>query len=64
MRLPIIKGVLSPNYTLFPTYDAGEYNKGKTKMIVSRGLGFSKRLPFRINNPAEVVVINLKKDED
>ena len=61
-RIPGLKGVLSPDYTFFPKYDSGEYNSKNTKMIVSRGLGFSKRLPFRINNPAEIVVINLKKE--
>jgi predicted MPP superfamily phosphohydrolase len=62
VRIPFLKGVLSPDITFFPKYDSGEYNKGNTKMIVSRGLGFSKRIPFRVFNPAEIVVINLKKD--
>ncbi len=62
VRIPFLKGVLSPDITFFPKYDSGEYNKDNTKMIVSRGLGFSKRIPFRVFNPAEIVVINLKKD--
>ena len=32
-------------------------------MIVSRGLGFSKRIPIRINNNGEVVVITLMKEQ-
>lgn len=61
VRIPGFKGILSPDITFFPKYDHGEYNKKGTKMIVSRGLGYSKRIPFRIFNPAEVVVINLSK---
>ncbi len=60
--LPIFGALLSPDYTFFPKYSMGEYNKGKTKMIVSRGLGFSKRIPIRINNNGEVVVITLMKE--
>lgn len=61
-RISKRKGLLSPNYTLFPKYVSGEYNSKNTKMIVSRGLGYSKRIPFRIFNPAEIVVINLEKE--
>ena len=60
--LPFLGALLSPDYTFFPKYANGEYNKNKTKMIVSRGLGFSKRIPFRVNNPGEIVIINLIKD--
>ena len=63
IKLPLIGALFSPDYTFFPKYSNGEYNKNNTKMIVSRGLGFSKRIPIRINNPAEVVIINLMKDE-
>ena len=62
VRVPFIKGLLSPDISFFPKYDNGEYNLKNTKMIVSRGLGYSKRIPFRIFNPAHVVVINLKSD--
>ena len=61
-RIPYVKGILSPDISFFPKYDSGEYNSKNTKMIVSRGLGYSKRIPFRIFNPAEVVIINLKKE--
>ena len=59
VKLPLLGGILSPEYKLFPKYYEGIYNLNKTKMIVSRGLGFCKRLPIRILNPAEVVIINL-----
>ena len=54
------RGLLSPDITFFPKYFEGIYKKNNTSMIVSRGLGFSSKLPFRINNNPEVVVINLK----
>ena len=56
----VIRGLLSPDYSFFPKYYSGMYKKNNTKMIVSRGLGYSKRIPFRLFNPAEVVVINIK----
>ena len=60
--VPIFGALLSPDYTFFPKYNSGKYQKDSTTMIVSRGLGYSKRLHFRINNPAEVVVININKE--
>ena len=60
IRLPFLGALLSPDYTLFPKFSEGLYKKNNTSMIVSRGLGFSKRIPLRINNPGEVVIINLK----
>ncbi len=62
IRLPFLGALLSPDYTFFPKYSEGMYEKDNTMMIVSRGLGFSKRLPFRIFNNGEVVIINLSKE--
>lgn len=59
MRLPILGGVISPNWTLFPKYDGGEFKKEDSVMILSRGLGMHT-LPIRIFNPGELVVIHLK----
>ena len=64
VRLPFIGGLLSPDYTFMPKYYQARNVKDNTSMIVSRGLGFSKRIPFRINNPGEVVIINLDIDEE
>lgn len=58
MRLPILGGVLSPNMTLFPKYDGGKFVRGKTTMILSRGLG-THTIHVRVFNPGELVVINL-----
>jgi len=62
IKIPFIGGLLSPDYTFFPKYYQGKTINNNTSMIVSRGLGFSKRLHFRINNPGEVVIINLEKE--
>ncbi|MBO5473200.1 MAG: metallophosphoesterase [Lachnospiraceae bacterium] len=59
MKLPFLGGVLSPGLTLFPRYDGGRFEKGRTTMILSRGLG-THTVPLRIFNPGELVVIHLK----
>ena len=61
MILPHIGAILSPDYTFFPKYYNGLYKKNNTTMIVSRGIGFSERIPFRINDVPHVIIINLKK---
>ena len=58
MKLPVLGGVLSPNLTLFPKYDGGKYVRGKTTMILSRGLG-THTIPVRVFNPGELVVITI-----
>ena len=58
-RLPFVGGVYVPSQGLFPEYDAGMFTQGTTSMIVSRGIGQSI-VPVRINNPPELVVIELK----
>jgi len=59
-RCGFIKGVIAPGQGFFPKYTSGLYTKGKTSMIVSRGLGNSV-IPIRIFNRPELVVINLEK---
>ena len=59
VRLPLIKGIISPNQGIFPRYTEGLYTKENTNMIVSRGVGNSL-IPFRINNKPEVLLITLK----
>lgn len=59
MKLPILGGVLSPNMTLFPKYDGGKFVRGKTTMILSRGLG-THTIPVRVFNPGELVVVTLQ----
>ena len=59
-RLPIVGGLVAPNQGFFPKYDAGQFIEENTTMIVSRGVGNSI-IPFRINNPPEIVVVELKR---
>jgi|SRR6056297_186218 len=62
-RIPFMGGLFAPDQGLFPEYSSGRYVKGNSTMIVSRGLGNSI-FPIRINNPPEIIVIDLKvKDE-
>ena len=59
MRLPLLGGVISPSYKLFPKYDGGVFREGKSTMLLGRGMG-SHTLPFRFFNPAELLVVTLK----
>lgn len=60
IRLPIIGGVVTPQFGLFPKY-SGEHRKNKSQsVIVSKGLGVHT-IKIRLFNPAEVVVIHIKK---
>lgn len=59
IRLPLIGGMITPQFGLFPKY-SGEYRKkGSTSVIVSKGLG-THTFKVRLFNPAEMVVIHLK----
>lgn len=58
IRLPIIGGLLSPELKFFPKYDDGIFTELEKHLVVSRGLG--NRFLVRVNNPAELVVVELK----
>ncbi len=57
-RLPYFGGIYVPQQGFFGEYDAGLFAQENTNMIVSRGVGNSS-IPFRINNKAEILVIEL-----
>lgn len=59
IRVPYLGGLLSPNREFFPEYDFGKYNKDKSTMLLSKGLGGAK-IFMRINCRPEVVKITLK----
>ncbi len=63
VRIPGVGGVIGPGQGLLPDYDAGLYSDGKVTMVLSRGLGQSI-IPFRVNNPPELVVVNLNKENE
>ncbi len=60
VRVPGVGGIIGPGQGLLPDYDAGLYSDGDTDMVLSRGLGQSI-IPFRINNPPELVLVTLNK---
>lgn len=58
MRLPVLGGVVSPAFKLFPKYDGGLFKIGKSTMILSRGLGMHT-IPIRIFNPGELISLKI-----
>lgn len=59
MILPFLGGVIAPNYRLFPKYDSGKFQEGKSTMVLSRGLGVHS-IKLRFFNKPELSVIYLK----
>jgi len=59
VRIPGLGGLLAPDQGLFPRFDAGVYRQGRTRMVVSRGLGPSI-VPLRVFNPPELVLVELR----
>lgn len=59
IRLPKIGGMISPQYKLFPTYDAGKFKEENKVMLVSRGLG-THTIKVRVFNPPELLVVKLE----
>lgn len=61
-RIPFTNiGIYAPDQGMFPRYCSGKYKKGKTTMIVSRGLGNSE-FPLRLFNRPEIVVAELETE--
>lgn len=63
IRIPKLGGVISPQFQIFPKYDAGEFHEGGTTMILSRGLG-NHSIKLRLFNKPEISCIELKKKRD
>lgn len=63
MRLPILGGVVSPAFKIFPKYDGGLFKQGKSTMILSRGLGMHT-IPIRIFNPGELIFLTLSPNRE
>lgn len=67
IRIPFVGGMLSPERSFFPEYDAGKFTMDHAEMIVNRGLGDEKislgfaevKLP-RIFNRPELTFIELR----
>ena len=58
VRLPLLGGVVGGTLRPFPKYDRGLFRLENAGMAVSAGLG-EHTLAFRINNPPELMVIDL-----
>lgn len=61
IQVPFKGGLLSPERTFFPKYDAGLFEEKSSKMIVNRGLGYSQ-INFRLFNRPEISLIELKSE--
>ncbi|MBQ6105973.1 MAG: metallophosphoesterase [Lachnospiraceae bacterium] len=60
IRLPFFGGLISPQWKLFPKYDAGKFAIGNSLMFVSRGLG-SHTIRLRFRNKPELMIVHCKK---
>jgi uncharacterized protein len=63
IRLPGIGALYAPDQGWLPRYTSRVYASGRTKMIVSRGLGNSW-FKVRLFNRPELVVVRLRKSAD
>ena len=59
IRLPLLGGVMTPQYQFFLPWCAGEFEQDGKRMIVSRGLG-THSINIRLNNLPQLVVIRLR----
>lgn len=60
VRLPFVGALYAPDQGWFPRLTSGAHRRGRTTLVVSRGLGNSK-FPIRIFNRPELVVVRLKR---
>lgn len=60
IRLPFLGGLVSPQYELFPKYDAGKFAEEDNVMLVSKGLG-THTIKIRVFNRPELMVVTLEK---
>ena len=58
VRLPFVGGLFDPEEGFFPTYTKGMYACGHGTIILSAGLGSSRKIP-RVNNLPEIVVCEM-----
>jgi hypothetical protein len=60
IRLPILGGVMTPQYQFFLPVCAGTFHIGEKTMVVSRGLG-THSINIRLNNRPQLVVLKLRR---
>lgn len=61
IRLPLLGGLMTPQYQFFVKECSGLFQEGETKMIVSRGLG-THSIRIRLNDLPEISCIDLAAD--
>jgi len=60
-RIPgVVNGLYAPNQGVFPKYAGGLYDYDGKVHIVSRGLARESTFIPRLNNPPELVIVNIK----
>ena len=59
IRLPFLGGLFAPEQRWFPEYDKGLFEGDDITLIISAGLGSSPRYLPRLNNPPEIVSIEI-----
>ena len=57
MRLPVLGGLISPQFHIFPEYSGDIYKIDDSYAIVSKGIG-THGIPVRIFNRAEIVTVD------
>ena len=62
MRLPLVGGVIGPDFFIFPKYSGGFYTENGSNMIVSCGAG-THTINLRVFNPPEITLVELKFGE-
>ncbi|MCR5521424.1 MAG: metallophosphoesterase [Lachnospiraceae bacterium] len=60
IRIPFIGGIISPRHRLFPRRTRGMYDIGKSKLLVTSGVGWHA-LPFRFCNDPQICVLDIKR---
>lgn len=63
VRIPGIGSVLSPQFKMFPKYDAGRFDIGGSTAIISKGLG-THTFHIRIFNRAEIVMVRVRSKQN
>lgn len=62
IRLPLLGGVMTPQYQFFLPWCAGTFEQNGRRMIVSRGLG-THSINIRLGNKPQVVVAELRPEK-
>lgn len=59
VRFPFLGGAITPQFRIFPKYSGGCYQLGRTKIVVSRGIG-EHTIKIRFLNKPEIIVLHMK----